>query len=235
MSAPALALSFFDPGRDLYGQARTGLTLVFEGNEARALSEPAKLEAVEGGWRASLEPHVDLAFEPLSPPIDLGIASTRLCRVSGKMSPHPINGLGVAAETGEPPEWSELESLRTVCALFDPEHALLISGRLPREAEGHDAELVVAALIDGGEPIAVDDALISTTYDRDGRQLSCGVELHIEGAEFPRRAFGTAIAGTSIELEGLDFQSAAFRWRMEGREGVGSYERASRPEPPAAA
>ena len=235
MSEPALALSFFDPQRELYGQARAGLTLLFEGHNARAAGSPAELTRTADGWRARLEDELDLAFVPIVGPLDLGIASGHVCQVAGTVGAATVEALGVATETPEAPRWDDLDSLRTVCALFDRGNALLAVARRPRGAPGHDVEVVTAALVEGGEPVTVEDALVSTTYDREGRQLSCGLELHVEGGEFPRRAFGTAVAGTSVALEGLEVETAVFRWRMEGREGAGSYEATSRSEPPAAA
>jgi len=54
VSAPALALSFFDAAHDIYGTARSGLTILFEGREATALPEGAQMERVDGAWRARL-------------------------------------------------------------------------------------------------------------------------------------------------------------------------------------
>ena len=50
------------------------------------------------------------------------------------------------------------------------------------------------------------------------------MELWLPGEDFPRRAFGTASAGTSLELEGLVANVAAFDWWMDGRRGAGLYE-----------
>jgi hypothetical protein len=107
--------------------------------------------------------------------------------------------------------------------------------RRPRGALGHGEELVRARLLAGGELLDVEDARLSTVYDADGRQRSAGLELWLPGEDFPRRASGTAIAGASLKLEGLDVHAAVFRWHMEGREGTGAYELAARAEPPAAA
>jgi hypothetical protein len=88
----------------------------------------------------------------------------------------------------------------------------------------HDAEL-----------LDVEEARLSTVYDGEGRQRSAGLELWLPGEEFPRRASGVAIAGSSLDLEGLRVHAAVFRWRLEGREGLGAYEVMSRREEPAAA
>jgi len=94
---------------------------------------------------------------------------------------------------------------------------------------------VVAWLVTGGEAKQVEDARISTVYDGDGRQRTAGLELWMPGEDFPRRASGTAVAGTTLVLDGLRVNTAVFSWRMEGRDGAGAYELTIRDEPPEAA
>jgi hypothetical protein len=100
---------------------------------------------------------------------------------------------------------------------------------------GHGDELVSAVLIAAGQPLDVEDARISTVYDRDGRQRTAGLELWMPGEDFPRRASGRVQAGLSLTLEGLRVNAAIFGWRMDGREGLGSYEVTVRDEPADAA
>ena len=54
------------------------------------------------------------------------------------------------------------------------------------------------------------------------------------GEDFPLRGSGTVVAGSSLALEGIDVHAAIFRWRMEDREGAGSYELMARSNPQAA-
>jgi len=75
-----------------------------------------------------------------------------------------------------------------------------------------------------GKAVPVEEARISTVYDGDGRQRSAGLELWIDGEDFPRRCSGAVAAGSSLALDGLDVHAAVFRWRMEGRDGAGAYE-----------
>ena len=55
------------------------------------------------------------------------------------------------------------------------------------------------------------------------------------GEEYPRRGSGQVIAGSSLDLEALQVHAAVFRWRLDGREGIGAYELMLRDEPPVAA
>ncbi|MEX2412358.1 MAG: hypothetical protein WD399_01735, partial [Thermoleophilaceae bacterium] len=118
----------------------------------------------------------------------------------------------------------ELDAVRAISALFDRDHAFVALSRRPRGAMGHDAERTVAWLLHDGEPLSIEDARISTVYDGEGRQRSASLELWIAGHDFPLRGSGTVVAGSSLALEGIDVHAAVFRWRMEDREGAGSYE-----------
>jgi len=83
--------------------------------------------------------------------------------------------------------------------------------------------------------MSVEDARVSTVYDAQGRQRSVGLELWVPGEDFPRRASGSVRAGLSLALEGLRVDAALVAWRMEGRDGAGSYEITVRDEPGEAA
>jgi hypothetical protein len=125
--------------------------------------------------------------------------------------------------------------VRTLSALADDEHAVVALARRPRGAAGHDEERVTARLLDDGRLLDVETARISTVYDGGGRQRSAGLELWIPGEEYPRRGSGLVLAGSSLELEGIQVHAAIFRWRLDGRDATGAYELMVRTEPPAAA
>lgn len=235
MTEAPVSLAFFDRERGLHGQARGGLTLLFEGKNATAVPSGPELARDGERWLAELPDQLKLAFEPISDPIDLAGHSTRVCRVSGTVAGEQVDCLGTATETLSVPSWSELDAIRSITALFDPETAILAVARRPRGALGHGDELVEAALLAAGELLAVEDARVSTVYNGDGRQRSAGVELWLPGEDFPRRAFGVAAAGTSLDLEDLRVNAAVFEWRMDGREGAGAYDLMVRSEPPEAA
>ena len=134
--------------------------------------------------------------------------------------------------TREAPRWEELDALRSICALVDEGNAVLALARRPRGAAGHGEEVVRATLISDGELLEVEEARISTVYDGGGRQRSAGLELWLAGEEFSRRGSGQVIAGSSLDLEEIQVHAAVFRWRLDGREGIGAYELMVRAEPP---
>jgi hypothetical protein len=230
-----LSVAYFDADRARYGMVRQGTTLLFEGKEVTALSEEASVEPDDGGYRVELQDRLRLAVQPVTPPADLRGTQVRVCRVRGRVGSGAVEGLATVSETVRPPSFDELDALRAVSVLVDEETALLALARRPRGARGHGDELVLAWLVQGGELVAVETARISTVYDGDGRQRSAGLELWLPGEDFPRRASGQAAAGSSLELEGLRVHAAVFRWRLEGREGLGQYELVVREEEPEAA
>ena len=235
MSAPALALSFFDAAHDIHGTARSGMTILFEGRKPVALPEGPEVEATDTGWRAQLEDNLSLEFEPVSAAADLGGVRARVARVTGEAGGRRVEGLGTVTETDVPPRWEELDAIRAVSALVDEQHALMAIARRPRGAVGHGDEEVTACLLEDESLLQVETARISTVYDGDGRQRSAGLELWLPGEEFQRRGSGLVIAGSSLELDPVRVHAAVFRWRLDGREGIGSYELMLRTEPPAAA
>jgi hypothetical protein len=235
VSAPALAIAFFDRDRRLYGSARSGASVLFEGSKATALPEGPALESEGEGIRAELAGRFSLVLEPVSEQADLGVLAARLCRVRGEVGGTQVDCLGTLAETRVPPAWDELDAMRSLSVLVDEGHALLALARRPRGALGHGEELVVARLMREGELLGVQEARISTVYDGEGRQRSAGLELWLPGEDFPRRGSGTAVAGSSLELQGLQVHVAVFDWRLEGREGLGAYELMVRSQAPAAA
>ena len=225
-----VALSFFDSGAGVHGTIRAGLTLLFEGREARAERGPVEIERDGDDWKGRAGNETEVKLAPVSDTADLGGIAVTVCTVEGRVGGRQIGGLGTVAETRRAPEWEELDLLRAISAVFDPGLAALAIARRPRTAEDHGSELVSAALVEAGELRAPEDARISTVYDGGGRQHSSGLELWFPGEDYPRRLFGTVQAGTSIQLEGLSVHAAAFTWRMEGHVGAGLYELTLRSE-----
>jgi hypothetical protein len=235
VSAPALALSFFDAAHDIHGTARSGVTVLFEGRKPKALPGGPQVEASESGWHAELPDKLSLEFQPVSAAADLGGVRVHVARVRGQAAGRTVDGLGTVSETEVPPEWEELDALRSISALVDEQHALVALARRPRGAVGHGDEEVTARLVEDDAVLEVETARISTVYNGAGRQRSAGLELWLPGEDYPRRGSGLVIAGSSLDLDGLQVHVAIFRWRLDGREGIGAYELMLRLEPPAAA
>ena len=234
MSA-AYALSFFDPDRELYGTVRSGATILFEHRKPAAHAEEALIDREGDGWRAELDGRLSLRVAPVSREIELDIVGASVCRVTGEVGGRAVNCLGTVTVTREPPRWDELDAVRSISALVDEDNAVFALALRPRGAAGHGEELVHAAMLKDGELMEIEEARLSTVYDGDGRQRSAGLELWPRGEEFSRRGSGQVIAGSSLELETVRVHAAVFRWRIEGRDGIGAYELMVRNEPPSAA
>lgn len=235
MSAEAFALSFFDPDRDIYGTARSGATLLFHGRQPAAAADGPAVTEDGDGWRAELDDRLSLALAPASPEVDLDGVTARICRVTGAVDGTQVDCLGTFSITSVAPRWEELQAVRSISALVDEGTGLLALARRPRDAAGHGDEQVRAGLFVDGELHEVEDARISTVYDGGGRQRSAGLELWLPDEEYPRRGSGLVIAGSSFELETIQVHAAVFRWRLDGREGIGAYELMVRVVPPVAA
>ena len=236
MSERALAVSFFDPTRELYGTARSGTTILFEGRRPIPHADGPAIEQERDRWRAELADVLELELTPVAEPAALGDELTaEICRVSGTAAGRAVDCLGTVAETRSPPRWHDLDALRSVSALVDEDNAFLAFSSRPRGALGHGQEHVHSQLLHDGRLVAVNETRISTVYDSGGRQRSAGLELWLPDEELPHRGSGIVIAGSSIDLEGLRVHTAVFRWRLDGREGIGAYELMVRTEPPAAA
>ena len=234
MSQPALSLNFFDPEHGLHGSARSGMTLLFEGSSSRALANGVRIERAGDGWRAELDGEFALDLEPVAPAAELDGVTVHVCSATGEVDGRDVRCMATLSETHGAPSWDEVDSLRSISALFDDRHAFLAIGRRPRGALGHDAEQTAAWLLNDGEAVAIEDARISTVYDGEGRQRSAGLELWLADEDHAVRGSGTVVAGSSLQLEAADVHAAIFRWRIGDREGAGAYELMTRSEPEAA-
>jgi hypothetical protein len=235
VSAPALAVAFYDHARELYGSARSGATVLFEGRRPTVEPDGPEIARVDGGWTATDSGRMALELEPVAPAADLDGVSATVCLVRGDVGGKQVDCLGAVWETRSMPAWDQLDAVRSLTALADEQHALLAIGRRPRGAVGHDEEIVTARLLDEGNLLEVENARISTVYDGSGRQRSAGLELWIPGEEYSRRGSGLVLAGSSLDLDGIDVHVAIFRWRLDGRDATGAYELMVRAEPPEAA
>src|SRR2546421_693228 len=103
----------------------------------------------------------------------------------------------------------------------------------PAGTDGHEDEAVSAVLVEtdpahpeeAPESHPVSRPRLSTTYDGEGHQRRAGLELWVdEEDQLPRRAGGTAVCGTTLDLGRLRLDTAFFSWSMEGHTGLGRYD-----------
>jgi hypothetical protein len=115
---------------------------------------------------------------------------------------------------------------RSIGIVFADGGLLAITSALPAGAREHGEEEVAAVLCDpDAAPVSFDQALLSTEYGEDGVQRRVSLELwpDVENGQ-PLRGAGTLISSVAVERRGLNAEIAFFRWSVEGREGLGTYE-----------
>ncbi|HEX6602829.1 MAG TPA: hypothetical protein VF030_09335 [Solirubrobacterales bacterium] len=115
---------------------------------------------------------------------------------------------------------------RSIGIVFSDGGLLALTANLPEAGRGHGDEDVTAVLCNpDGAPATFEEALLSTEYGEDGVQRRATLELWPDVEEMrPLRGAGTLINSVSVRKQGLDSQIAFFRWSVEGREGLGTYE-----------
>ncbi|HWJ42163.1 MAG TPA: hypothetical protein VNR67_01910 [Solirubrobacterales bacterium] len=115
---------------------------------------------------------------------------------------------------------------RSIGIVFSDGGLLALTSTMPAGGREHGDEEVVAVLCDpDGAPLTFEEALLSTEYGEDGVQRRATLELWPDTEELrPLRGAGTLINAVAVERDGIDSQIAFFRWSVEGREGLGTYE-----------
>jgi hypothetical protein len=182
----------------------------------------------------------ELAFDALAPPaeLDAGEAAARvggmvgyeqLCRVQGTVRTGgrtlELRCLGQRGHSWGEPDWSRIDSTRTVTVWLDDGSGLALTTVRPAGAGDHAADARWAALLAPAGALRVDDPRLSTTYDEAGRQRRAGLELWVgDDDAYPRRVAGEAVCGSTLELGQLRLDCAFFGWRMDGRAGSGRYD-----------
>ena len=115
---------------------------------------------------------------------------------------------------------------RSIGIVFSDGGLLALTSTMPAGGREHGDEEGVAVLCDpDGAPLTFEEALLSTEYGEDGVQRRATLELWPDTEELrPLRGAGTLINAVAVERDGIDSQIAFFRWSVEGREGLGTYE-----------
>ena len=241
--ASALALLF--SGRDVAAAHAAGQIPIAALSFAPAELDDTGIDTVEPfeRWRARFSDDggggFDLDVEALSPPLAVGAPAAdlegyeQLCRVSGIVrsaaGEQRIDCLGQRGHSWGSPDWDRISLTRSLSAWLDENTALALSAVRPAGAASHGEEEMSAVLVEPVEDRVLAqylaDPRLSTTYDGAGRQRRASLELwESEDSDYPRRASGAALCGTSLELGRLRLDCAFFEWHMEGRAGVGRYD-----------
>jgi hypothetical protein len=244
-AASGLAL-IFAGGTPVAVQAEGGVAVAADGwSGARAAGVSHEIIEPLERWKFAFKSEdgkhgFSVELEALSDPAELdpkgdtaklgGMAGyEQLVRVHGEATvagkTRKIAAQGQRGHSWGAPDWEKISVAKTVTAWLSDDSGVTISSVRPAGQEGHGDEAVSGFLMQDGQSIPIDDPRLSTTFDGEGRQRSAGLELFIDAEDdFPHRAAGEVICGTTLDLGRLRMDSAFLRWRMEGREGVGRYD-----------
>jgi hypothetical protein len=115
---------------------------------------------------------------------------------------------------------------RSIGIVFSDGGLLALTSQLPEGGSHPDQEEVTAVLCEAdGAPLTFEETLLSTEYGEDGVQRRVTLELWPSVEEMrPLRGAGSLISSVRVRRQHLDSQIAFFRWAVEGREGLGTYE-----------
>jgi len=177
------------------------------------------------GERSSLA----LVFEAASPPASHLEGYEQLCRVSGEVTVDGvttrIDGPGQRGHAWGAPNWRRLTSVHTVCGWLESGAGFALATARADGSKGHEDDERWAVLLAPGTTTPVIDPRLSTTYDGGGRQRRAGLELWVgEDDDFPHRAAGSVVCGSTLELGQLRLDCAFMRWTMDGGRGIGRYD-----------
>jgi hypothetical protein len=159
----------------------------------------------------------------------------QIVRVTGKVTvggvERTFSGRGQRGHSWGAPDWNKLTLARTMGVWLDGDAGVTLTAVRSVKASSHADEAIHAVMLgrDGETDelvsLVVADPRVSTTYDAEGRQRHAGLELYeTDDAPYARRAAGEVACGTTLDLGRLRLDTAFFRWRMEGRTGVGRYD-----------
>lgn len=190
-------------------------------------------EAAGETWRVST-PRAELEASPVAGPAELDGGYDQLVRVHGVWRERRIDCLGRRG-VREAIDPARFEQVRDVSAWFAPDLCLALVAARPRGSSSHGDDLVSATVLKDGQPLAVAEPRLSTTYDAGGAPTRASFELWLEppaeeeGAEesaarFPWRAAGEALSALDGASAGaFEARAGLFRWHARGREGTGVY------------
>jgi hypothetical protein len=231
-------LAFGDLATGIWGVAAdTG------GGAAATFAEDFELDAGDdqGEWLAAAA-GLELRLNPTSQPASFGPAqagiegTAQLCEVEGAVhrdgAEQDVACLGARSVVTLPPLVAA--SARIAVGWLGPDSGFALLALRPARAAGHDADLIVGAMVQDGIALEIDDPRLSTTYAPSGLPVRAGLELWLvehepaEGEEaqpyYPRRIGGESAGdGSELAIAGLELRAELFRWRTKGHEGAGVY------------
>jgi hypothetical protein len=190
------------------------------------------------GSDAALEVEAEAASAPVElsdvPGVDLAATAgvegyEQICTLRGEVSVAgkrlSVSCRGLRRHLWGSYDWSRVERWRSLYAAAEEGGSISIAAVRPAGSDGHGDELRAGHLVPAdGVPLPFDDIRLSTVYGNEGFQDKAGLELYMEGDEYPRRVAGVAVCGATTVLGDARLRLAFFRWMIDGRSALGGYE-----------
>ena len=125
-----------------------------------------------------------------------------------------------AWELESEPDWSGLEGIRLVSAVFEDGAALGVAAIRPRDARGHGDDAVAARFVDAeGARTETSEALLSVEYDSARMPRRLGIEVWPDADSAPLRIAADRDPGDVDDPDAVDMT-----FRLGGMAGRGTYE-----------
>lgn len=231
----AESLAFFEPEKHVFGIAGPQVSVMFSGKgDAQkmgfSVSDVQQLTTLSTThWQAQMQSaqgSFELDWRSRDQIAHMDSSEVVVCDVTGRVTENEkrerrFKSFGVSTL---PSRRQGPPVLRSIVAVFDNGDGFFMNAYRPAVYHGHGDERNDGVLIEGGEPLRVADARLSTVFSKDDLHTQASLELWLDEDEFPRRISGEAIAGTHIELTDRDVALAFFNWTMGPHTGIGYYE-----------
>lgn len=120
---------------------------------------------------------------------------------------------------GDHPDWERWESLRVLSAAFEDASMLAFAALRPRNAGGHDEDVLRAVLVRDGAESSFEDVLVSTQFDATGRLGRVNVEAYAGPDAVPLRASGDVVSRRSGQIGAGPLEVNVLEMRMDGHRG----------------
>ena len=223
--AERATIAFADTAGEIAGVAisRAGSLCLLAGELTAAA--PPLLAGSQPAWTLRAAGAYELELQSLGEPASLaGDTMVWLCRASGKIEEHDLDGLATLTVETASPAFALQRSLSIALAR---ELAFAVRSRRPGGAAGHGEEQL-EAVVWRGEPAApapIERPRLSTTYDAGAIARHAGVELwEDEEAEYAMRIGGEALGNGEIVHPGGERSRVVFMaWHHESHRAIGSY------------
>jgi hypothetical protein len=123
------------------------------------------------------------------------------------------------------PDWGAVRELSLLSACFNDGALLAVAALRPREANGHDADLVEGVMVSpDGDTVRLHEVLLSREYGPDGKARRLGLELYERVDGPPVRLAADRVATEGETAEGAGGGGSSWTLSMAGTPGIGVHE-----------